>query len=142
MLTYPPFWGHSLRSDIWISCSGSMLFVKGVREMIQLCIRITVPAAAQQDVLDTCHSVIGPSQVKTGCVGCWMYQDTSDPNTLFYLEEWERQEDFERHVRSEHHRTILSLMDASSRKPQLQINVIAERSGIEYIASVRGVEST
>ncbi len=71
-----------------------------------------------------------------------MYQDTSDPDALFYLEEWERQEDFEKHVRSEHYRTILSLMDASSRKPQVRINVISERSGIEYIASVRGLESS
>ena len=108
--------------------------------MIQASLRIVAPAERRDEIVQTFRSLIGPTEVKGGCLGCRFYQDVSDKNVLTYLEEWQTQEDLERHLRSDQYRKLLALIDLSTAPPELRFHTISETSGIEYLATVRTLE--
>jgi quinol monooxygenase YgiN len=108
--------------------------------MIQASLRIVAPAGKRDEIVRTFRSLLEPTGVKHGCLGCRLYQDVTDDNALTYVEEWETCEDFERHLRSDQYRKHLALIDLSTSPPELRFHTISETSGIEYLAAVRTLE--
>ena len=108
--------------------------------MIQASLRIVAPAEKREEIVHTFRSLLEPTEVKHGCLGCHFYQDVADENALTYVEQWQTQEDFERHVRSDQYRKHLALIDLSTSPPELKFHTISETSGIEYLATVRTLE--
>ena len=80
--------------------------------MIQASLGIVAPAERRDEIVQTFRSLVGPTEVKAGCLGCRVYQDVSDKNALTYVEEWQTQEDLERHLRSDQYRKLLTLIGA------------------------------
>ena len=105
--------------------------------MIQASLRIVAPPERRDEIVRTLRSLLEPTEVKRGCLGCRFYQEVSDKNALTYVEEWKTQEDLERHLRSEHYRKLLALIDLSATAPEVRFHTISETSGIEYLATVR-----
>ena len=108
--------------------------------MIQASLRIVASAERRDEIVRTFRSLVGPTEVKAGCLGCRVYQDVSDKNTLTYVEEWQTQEDLERHLRSDQYRKLLTLIDLSTATPEINFHTVSETSGIEYLATVRTLE--
>ena len=108
--------------------------------MIQASLRIVASAERRDEIVQTFRSLVGPTEVKRGCLGCRFYQDVSDKNALTYVEEWQTQEDLQRHFRSDQYRKLLALIDLSTAPPELKFHTISETSGIEYLATVRTLE--
>ena len=108
--------------------------------MIQASLRIVAPAGKRDEIVRTFRSLLEPTEVKHGCLGCRFYQDVADENALTYVEEWQTQEDLERHLRSDQYRKLLALIDLSTAPPELRFHTISETSGIEYLATVRTLE--
>ena len=108
--------------------------------MIQASLRIVAPPERRDEIVQTFRSLLEPTGVKRGCLGCRLYQDVTDDNALTYVEEWETREDFERHLRSDQYRKHLALIDLSTSPPELRFYTISETCGLEYLASVRTLE--
>ena len=108
--------------------------------MIQASLRIVAPAGRRDEIVQTFRSLLEPTEVKHGCLGCRLYQDVADENALTYVEEWQTHEDFERHVRSKQYRKHLALVDLSTAPPEIKFHTISETSGIDYLATVRTLE--
>jgi len=49
-----------------------------------------------------------------------LYEEVGNGNALILVEEWETQEDLERHLRTDNQRRLLELMDLSSEQPELR----------------------
>jgi quinol monooxygenase YgiN len=105
--------------------------------MIIVTLRIKVPGSRRKEFLDSARLILGPTKVQPGCISCRLYQDLNDPNTAFYVEEWESREHLEHHIKSDKYRIILSLMELSEEAPEIRLRNISETEGLEAIEALR-----
>jgi len=83
------------------------------------------------------HSLLGPTRVAAGCLGCDLYQDVAEPNILLYTEHWRAQEDLDRRIRSDPFKTLIAVMEAAAEPPDIRLNWVSQVKGLEYLAEVR-----
>ena len=105
--------------------------------MIQLLLRLTLRPVGAKDVLIALRSVMLPARLERGCVHAQILRDVDVPEVISYVEEWPRQEDLERRVRSGPFGHVLTLMEASASLPSIEIRTVTDVRGLEYIAAVR-----
>ena len=80
---------------------------------------------------------MGRTRVQPGCIHCQINQDTEEPNTILYQEQWQSWSDIEHHIRSDRFSWILELMELSCNTPDLQFCDIHETRGMEYVKQIR-----
>jgi quinol monooxygenase YgiN len=81
----------------------------------------------------------GPTGVESGCMSCRIFQESSDPCSFFYQAHWKSQDDLLRHLRSEHYKRLLVLMDLGSKPPLVEFHTVAETKGLDLIHRARNV---
>ena len=79
----------------------------------------------------------GPTAVESGCMSCRILQDNSDPQSFFYEAQWKTQEDLLRHLRSEHYKRLLVLMDLGNAPPLVKFHTVAGTEGLDFIERAR-----
>jgi len=102
--------------------------------MLYTSLRIVPPAEKREEALRILRSLLGPTRVARGCISCRFYEDGEDPNALSYVEEWQTEQDLERHIRSGDYRKVLAVMDLACEPPELKFYKASETFGIEYVA--------
>jgi len=107
--------------------------------MIHACLKIVLPADKREEAMRIARSLLGPTSAAPGCVGCGFYADAQNENTLCYVEDWETEEDLQRHIRSDDYRKFLALIDLSGEPPELKFHRVSETYGIEYLSRVRSL---
>ncbi|MGD9249852.1 MAG: antibiotic biosynthesis monooxygenase [Desulfobacterales bacterium] len=105
--------------------------------MIVVSLRIKVPPARQQDLINSARLILGPTRIKPGCISCRIYQDLDEPDALLLVEQWDSRPNLERHFDSDQYRIILSLIEASHPSPEFRISTISKVEGLEAVAAVR-----
>lgn len=106
--------------------------------MIIVILRVAVPPERWDETIRTVRSFLGPTRVQPGCISCRFYQDTEELNVLTLVEEWESQEDLDRHIRSDEYRKILAVMDLADEPPQIRFHTVSDTGGIGVIKAARG----
>ena len=107
---------------------------------MQLLLRITAVPGQTDVLLQALRSVMRSVQVDAACADAHVLADVDDRSVLWYWEDWSRLEAFERHLRSERFARLLAVIETSSTLPLLECRIVTERRGLDYFASVRGVE--
>ena len=79
-------------------------------------------------------------QAKHGCRECRIGMDAADPGLVHYREEWESEEVFHRHVRSEEFRRVLIAMDLCCEEPRIVTGDLSGHIGMEYLRKLREEE--
>jgi quinol monooxygenase YgiN len=82
-------------------------------------------------------SVKGDILTKRGCRACDVATEAADAGVVHYREEWESEEAFREHVRSEEFRRVLIAMDMSSEEPRIVVGNLSGHGGMEYLRSMR-----
>ncbi len=108
--------------------------------MITSTIRITASENSNDEIVRVLRSLIEPTRVQTGCVSCGLYKDLQDPEIIVWAEEWNTQDDLERHLRSPQYKKILAAFDMSNSQPNIRFNTVIETKGMQLIAEARGIE--
>ncbi len=101
-------------------------------------IRITAPENPNGEIVRVLRSLIEPTRVNPGCISCGLYNDLHDPSVIIWVEEWNTQDDLERHLRSPQYKKILAAFDMSSSQPDMRFNTVVETQGMQLIAEARG----
>ena len=109
--------------------------------MITSSIRITAPENPDGEIVRVLRSLIEPTRVHTGCISCGLYKDLYDPDSIIWSEEWNTQDDLERHLRSPQYNKILAAIDMSDTQPDMRFNTVVETRGMQLIAEARGKET-
>jgi quinol monooxygenase YgiN len=101
--------------------------------------RLTHGPAGAQAVHEALRSASG-SCAERGCRSSriWESKETGD---LMLMEEWDRQEDFERHVRSAVFRRLLAVLELSESAPEVFFVRGSRLQGMEWIAEILGRET-
>jgi quinol monooxygenase YgiN len=82
------------------------------------------------------RGMLEPARVERGCLSYRLYEDVDNRNALVLLEEWETQEDLERHISKNNQRRLLALMDLLSEQPELRYNTVSHTTGMDLIGNV------
>ena len=105
--------------------------------MIHASLKVVLPAERREEAQRIVRSLLGPVSAVPGCLGCGFYTDAQNENTLCYVEDWETEEDLQRHIRSDDYRKFLALIDLSSEPPDLKFHRVSQTFGLEYLSRVR-----
>ncbi len=109
--------------------------------MITSTIRITASENSNDEIVRVLRSLIEPTRVQKGCVSCGLYKDLHNSSIIFWAEEWNTQDDLERHLRSPQYKKILAAFDMSKAQPDMRFNTVVETQGMQLIAEARGRKS-
>ena len=104
---------------------------------IQSLLTVEASSSQRREVLDILASLVNPTEVLPGCLGCQILQHAEDGNRITLVEEWRSEEDLRRHVQSESYRRILAVLEMSSREPEIRFSSIDEMRGMELIQEWR-----
>ncbi|MCK4838889.1 MAG: antibiotic biosynthesis monooxygenase [Desulfobulbaceae bacterium] len=105
--------------------------------MIIVTLRIKVPRDRRRDFMDSARLIVEPTRIQSGCISCWLYQDSDEPDVVLLVEEWESRKELDHHINSDQYRIVLSLMEASDQFPEIKLNTISKTEGLEAIEAVR-----
>ena len=106
--------------------------------MVIATLRMSVPVENQDDVLKTLRMVMGPTRAQLRCISCQLYQDVEDKNLVYLIQEWESQEALDDHIRSDHYRKVLAVMELASEPPEIRFITATHTAGMELIERLRG----
>jgi quinol monooxygenase YgiN len=109
--------------------------------LITSTIRITASENPNGEIVRVLRSLIEPTRVETGCIGCGLYKDLHDQSVIIWVEEWNTQDDLERHLRSPQYKKILAAFDMSNSQPDMRFDTVVETKGMQLIAEARGMET-
>jgi len=105
--------------------------------MIITSIRMTVPQEKRQELLQTINTLASSMRKERGCRSCDFYMDIEHADTFLLIEEWDAQEDFDRHVRAPAFSALLGALTLLNKRPDVRINAVSETAGMEKIKAVR-----
>jgi quinol monooxygenase YgiN len=84
------------------------------------------------------RGLLEPTRVRAGCLACHVYEDVEDPDVLALVQEWASADDLERYLRSEDRRKLVAVMELASRRPEIWVDTIVTREGLERLAALMG----
>jgi quinol monooxygenase YgiN len=96
----------------------------------------------RKDLFKVLFSVLGPTQVQPGCLGCHLYRDCSDENTHYLESRWETSDHLISHIRSDAYKRLLLLMELGAKPPSIEFFTVAEIRGLDLIQAARNQEQT
>ena len=132
MLT-TPFKGVGIRLPFVAADPGEVL------TLIIESLRIVVRAGKREELRRALAAWIGPTQVESGCMNCRVLQEDNEPYSFYYEAQWKTPEDLMRHLRSEHYKRLLLLMDLGQEPPVVEFHTVTETKGLDLIQHARNV---
>ncbi len=109
--------------------------------MIIESVRIVVAPAKREQLRRALAAWTGPTAVESGCMSCRMLQEGSDLDAFCYEAKWRSRDDLLRHLRSEHYKRLLLLMDIGTGPPVVEFHTVAETRGLDLIEYARNATS-
>jgi quinol monooxygenase YgiN len=100
-------------------------------------VRIAVTPKKHEQLKRALAAWAGPAEVESGCMGCRILQEDSDPPAFYYEAQWKTQDDLIRHLRSDHYKRLLVLMELGCEAPLVEFHTVTETAGLELIQRVR-----
>ncbi len=112
---------------------------KGTDQVTVFSVRIAVPTARRQTLVASLKPLLEPTRVAPGCLACRLYADFDDLNVFCIVFEWADRASLERFLRSDACRILLGAMELGASRPEVHVDTIAEREGIEALVAMRGL---
>ena len=100
-------------------------------------VRIAAMPAQCEQVRRGLVAWAGPTAVESGCLSCRILQESSAPQAFCYQAQWKTQDDLLRHVRTEHYKRLLALMELGTTPPLVEFHTVTETEGLELIERTR-----
>jgi len=102
-------------------------------------VRISVMPTKCEQVRRALAAWAGPTAVESGCLSCKILQEANDPLAFCYQAQWKTHDDLLRHIRTEHYKRLLVLMELGISPPLVEFHTVTETKGLDLIARTREV---
>ena len=99
---------------------------------------LAAPRGRFERLAATLRLLMAQAWAAEGCVNCHLSIDLHDPDTLHYVEEWTSEAELRRDIRSERFGRLIEALELAARQPRVDIQVISESHGLDYIEAARG----
>ena len=100
-------------------------------------VEIAVRPANREELRRALTAWRGPAEVEPGCLTSRTLQDANDLNLFRYEATWRSEDDLLCHLRSDHYKHLLFLMEMADRPPIVQFHKVVETSGLELVQRAR-----
>ena len=104
-----------------------------VHQVIIETVRIAAMPAECEQLFRALVAWAGPTAVESGCLGCRVLQEASAPQAFCYQAQWKTQDDLLRHIRTEHYKRLLALMELGTTAPLIEFHTVTETRGLDLI---------
>lgn len=71
------------------------------------------------------------------CSSCSLYEGLDQDRTILYLEQWESEQGFHRHLQSSLYRRVLNAIDLARTKPRVNFYEVAGTRSMELVEELR-----
>jgi quinol monooxygenase YgiN len=105
--------------------------------MVELLVRFTAITGRSPELIQALRSVMHRLQFEGVCRAAHAASDVDDHDVVWYREEWEGVDRFERHLRSKTFDRLLSVIETAAAAPVIECRVVSEIRGLEYLSAVR-----
>jgi quinol monooxygenase YgiN len=102
--------------------------------LIVFSMQIVAPDEKRTAILRTLGSLLGPTRAAAGCMQAQLYADLDRRKTLFFVEEWESREHFERNLDSAKLNTIVAAIELSDEAPVIRVDSVEREEGVGTLA--------
>jgi quinol monooxygenase YgiN len=114
------------------------MFVGEAFEMITCTLRMAFAAELREDALLVLRSLVGPVRAQPGCTQTLLMRDEQDDATVTWVSRWDDRADLDRHLRSDHFRRILAVMELAVERPDIVFECSSDLRGLDLIHEVLG----
>ena len=104
--------------------------------MVIAILRFTAVPDKKAEVFNILNSLIGPTEVQPGCMSCKFYGNAGFDNGILLLQEWESQQQLERHINSTEFQKILTAMDLSNEPPGFAFHTVSKTTGLALVEKI------
>ena len=94
---------------------------------------MTVLSEKRMELSQTIASLSGSIRMEKGCSRCDFCQSIEDEDRLFFLEEWDTQENLMTHLRSEHFSVLRGAMNLLKEPYEMMFHTVFHPEGMEEI---------
>jgi quinol monooxygenase YgiN len=105
--------------------------------MIICLLKIIPRTDHRQEVLDLLKSVQGPTEVRSECMECSVFEEKDREERILYLEQWSSRKAFEEHILSSLFTRVLSAMELADEPPEISFFELAHARGLEFVETLR-----
>lgn len=105
--------------------------------MIVTTTRITVSSSKRSELLQTILTLVTRAKNEPGCLSSQLYLDSADSNSAMLLEEWEAEEDWENHLRSQDGAIFMGAVSVLCRPANVDFKLLSYVAGFEAITQAR-----
>jgi quinol monooxygenase YgiN len=99
--------------------------------MILVTIRMNVIAEKRMELSQTIASLSDSIRLEKGCRRCDFCRSIEDENRLFLLEEWDTEENFNIHLKSEHFRVLRGAKNLLKETYEMMFHTVFHPEGME-----------
>jgi quinol monooxygenase YgiN len=124
-------------APLFDSASSGTADAVGFIIMVRFTLTLVASQASAGSLLDALRSLIGPTRLEPGCLGCVVWEEVEGDTTLRYAEEWATEGHLRRHVQSDRFTSVLAVMEAATEPPHVQFDFVTITRGLDYVAEVR-----
>jgi len=105
--------------------------------MIHATVRMDLLPGRHTEAIKILHSLVGRIRMNTGCINCFVYQDTEKKHVIMFEELWRDEDKMLQHLRSRDYHDVLLVMEMAQNAPEIRFSTIASYTGVETIESAR-----
>ena len=105
--------------------------------MIDVTIKMTLPADKRKEVLTTIKDLLGQIRHDHGCISCHCYVDVEEEDVVIFKQEWKDNEALATHLKSGHFKVLHGAMKLLSIEPEIRLNTVVAAQGVEAIAAAQ-----
>ena len=105
--------------------------------MFQLGLRLRARPQQVAGVVQALRYIVIAAQTERGFLASRIYQDLGDSRMICLEEDWSSEPLLQSHLRSSCFTDLLMLMETCPEAPTLEVRVVREIYGLEYVEEVR-----
>jgi quinol monooxygenase YgiN len=99
--------------------------------------RIVVGPEHRKELFQTFQTLLGPIRREKGCLAYRFYLEAGNENSTVLIGEWETQEDWDNHLRSDDFAVLLGAIKVLSNTSNIDFKILSFKAGLETVMMAR-----
>ena len=109
--------------------------------LVRLVVTLTAFPARGSGLAEALRTLGNQARREQGCLASWQCTTPNETGGLqHYVEEWASEEALRRNMRTLRFTRLLALIETADGPPTVEVDVVACRRGLDYIADARHVD--
>lgn len=106
--------------------------------MVISTLRLFPSQEQRRDVLTALRSVQGPTRSLSHCLCCQLLEEDGHQEGILYIQQWDSEEELNRHIRSDLYGRILGIAELSRIPPEFHFHYVEKSRQLDLIEALRG----